>query len=395
MISFDEAVTRIVEHAHPLDREEILLDRAHRRILAEPVVASMSTPASNISAMDGIAVRDADLSLTPATLHIVGASFAGEPWPGEIHPGECVRVFTGAALPKGASRVVMQEHVRFSEDRATVTEGYGPGWHVRAAGSDFASGEILVPAGILLGPRHLLCAAAADRVKVSVWRKPRVGILSTGTELVPAGSASGTSNRLPDSVSHGVAALIDIWGGEVIERRLAGDDLIELCSITGDMLEKVDIIVVTGGASVGERDHAKEIFVPHGIEWLFSKVAIKPGKPVWIGRCGGKYVVGLPGNPTSAMVTARLFLAPLLAILVGRSWQVALAWRRILVMGDIKPDLMREHFPRARMEDGLAVLLSSQDSGRQKPLATADLLVRASTVEKGDDGRLSALSLDF
>ena len=135
--------------------------------------------------------------------------------------------------------------------------------------------------------------------------------------------------------------------------------------------------------------------MPHGIKWLFSKAAIKPGKPVWIGWCGGKYVVGLPGNPTSAMVTARLFLAPLLAILVGRPWQAALAWRRILVMGDIKPDLMQEHFPRARIEDGLAVLLSSQDSGRQKPLATADLLVRASTVKKSDDGRLSALSLDF
>lgn len=135
--------------------------------------------------------------------------------------------------------------------------------------------------------------------------------------------------------------------------------------------------------------------MPHGIEWLFSKVAIKPGKPVWIGRCGGKYIVGLPGNPTSAMVTARLFLAPLLAILVGRPWQVALAWRRILVMGDIKPDLMREHFPRARMENGLAVLLPSQDSGRQKPLATADLLVRASTVEKEDEGRISAVYLDF
>lgn len=395
MISFDEAIARVVEHAHPLDREEVSLDQAHRRILSDSVSAGLPAPASDVSAMDGIAVRDADLSLAPATLRIIGASFAGEPWAGAIRPGECVRVFTGAALPTGADRVIMQEHVRFSEDRATVMEGYGPGWHVRAAGSDFAAGESLVPAGIRLGPRHLLCAAAADRATVSVWRKPRVGILGTGTELVPAGSAAGISNRLPDSVSHGVAALVDIWGGEVVERRLAGDDLTELRSIAGAMLERADVTVVTGGASVGERDHGKEVFAPYGLDLLFSKVALKPGKPVWIGRCGEKYVVGLPGNPTSAMVTARLLLAPLLAALVGRPWRAALAWRRLVIVGELKPDPMREHFPRARMEGDLAVLLTCQDSGLQKPLAPADLLVRASTVQTVDDGRPLGLCLDF
>lgn len=395
MIGFDEAIARIAEHAHPLEREMTPLECAHRRILADPVIARVSAPKTDVSAMDGIAVRDTDLRALPATLHVVGAAFAGEPWIGGIKSGECVRIFTGAALPKGADRVVMQEHVSFSDGLAIVTEGYGPGWHVRSAGADFRSGDILVPAGTRLGPRHVLCAAAADQAALPLWRRPRVAIVSTGTELVPAGSASSMTDHLPDSVSHGIAALVDIWGGEVIERRLAGDDLTDLRSMAGVMLEEADIIIVTGGASVGERDHAKDMFIPYGLDLIFSKLAIKPGKPIWLGQCGSRFVVGLPGNPTSAMVTARLILAPLLALITGRSWQAALGWRRLPVMGDIQQDPKREHFVRARIEGGLAFVLSFQDSAMQKPLADADLLIRASTLEKGKDGRLSALCLDF
>ncbi len=395
MIAFDAALALIAEHGQPLARELVPLGCAQGRVLAEPVIARTDAPATDVSAMDGIAVRDADLSPLPATLHIVGTSFAGEPWRGEIGRSECVRIFTGAPLPQGADRVVMQEHIFIRGNQATVTEGYGPGWHVRAAGSDFRSGDVLIPAGTRLGPRQLLCVAAADQAQVSIWRRPRVAILSTGTELVPAGGAQDRPDRLPDSVSPGIAALVDVWGGEVIERHLAGDNLAELVDIAGIMLHRADILVVTGGASVGERDHAKDMLVPHGLELFFSKIAMKPGKPVWFGRCGSTLVVGLPGNPTSAMVTARLILAPLLAIMSGLPPETALAWKRLPVDGNIPPNAGRENFFRAQCVGGCAVVLSSQDSGSQKILAAADLLVRASTQETGEDGPHIALCLDF
>ena len=395
MISYDEALARIAACAEPLEHEEVPLDQARGRILAGSVIARISVPATDISAMDGIAVRDADLAALPVTLRVIGASCAGEPWHGKLMSGECVRIFTGASLPRGADRVVMQEHVHFDGEAATVRDGYGPGWHVRAAGADFNSGEMLVAAGTCLGPRQLLCAAAANHGRVSVWRMPRVGILVTGTELVPAGVESGFAYSLPDSVSHGVAALVAIWGGQVMARRLVADQLNDLRDAAGLMLLDADIVVVTGGASVGERDYAKDMFTPHGLDLIFSKLAIKPGKPVWLGKCGAKLVIGLPGNPTSAVVTARLILAPLLTLMSGRSLEAALAWRRLPVEGDVKADLRWEDFPRARLTQGRAVLLSLQDSGVQRPLADADILVRASTWEKGCNDGATAQCLDF
>jgi molybdopterin molybdotransferase len=336
----------------------------------------IDSPRADVSAMDGYAVRDADLTDLPARLRVVGESFAGALWSGTVEPGTCARIFTGAPLPPGADRVVMQENVRRDGDQAIIDEAPGKARHVRKRGSDFCAGDELLPAGRLLDPRAIVAAAAADVGTVHLFRRPRVHILSTGDELCEPGEARGRADAIPESVSLGVAAIAGEWGAETVGRTRLRDDLPAMHAAAASVVDTADVLVVTGGASVGERDFAKAMFEPLGLELIFSKVAIKPGKPVWLGRVGRRYVVGLPGNPTSALVTARLLLAPLLAAIAGRSSEAALSWRSVATAGPIEACGDRETFHRARLRNGAAEVLSFQDSSAQKALAEADLLVR-------------------
>jgi molybdopterin molybdotransferase len=206
---------------------------------------------------------------------------------------------------------------------------------------------------------------------------PRLHILSTGDELADPGTARERADAIPESVSFGVAALAAQWGAECLGRTRVGDDLPRMQDLALAAIDDADLVVVTGGASVGERDFARATFEPLGLELVFSKVSIKPGKPVWLGRVGEKLVLGLPGNPTSALVTARLLLAPLLAGMAGRQADVALSWRNIpLRSHPLGPCGARETFHRARSVNGASEILSFQDSSAQKALAQADLLVR-------------------
>jgi molybdopterin molybdotransferase len=387
MISFDEAVELARSIAQPLGSEKIPLAGAAGRALARPVIAQIDSPRTDVSAMDGYALCDADLASMPASLEVVGESFAGASWSGSVGSGTCARIFTGAPVPHGADRVVMQENVHREGDVAIISDRPGPARHIRLRGSDFAQGETLLPAGRLLDPRTIVAAAAADVAEIEVYRRPRVHILSTGDELAEPGTARERADAIPESVSFGIAALSEQWGGQCIGRTRLRDDLATMRTEAAKTIEGADVVVVTGGASVGEKDFAKAMFEPLGLDLLFSKVAIKPGKPVWLARSRDKLVIGLPGNPTSALVTGRLLLAPLLAGLSGQSFERALRWRKVSLAADLGACGPRETFHRARLIDGETEILSFQDSSAQKALAEADLLVRqpanSAAVERG------------
>jgi molybdopterin molybdotransferase len=374
VIAFDDAVALIAEAARPVGRERVLLGEAHKRVLAQEVRARVDAPPSDVSAMDGYAVRDADLGAPPARLRVAGESLAGRGFGGAVGMGECVRIFTGAPMPAGADRVVIQEVVTRDGEMACFSEPSGKARHIRRRASDFAVGDVLIEPGRRLDARALVAAAGADLSHVEVFSRPRVALLTTGDELVPPGEAAGRADAVPESVSFGIEALIADWGGEMAARHRLRDDLDEMRRAAAEALDTADLVVATGGASVGERDFAKAMF--HGLELVFANVAIRPGKPAWFGRAGGKLVIGLPGNPTSAMVTARLFLAPLLAGLAGRTPAEALRWRRAKLAEALGPCDARETFIRARYEDETARPLPNQDSSAQKTLADADLLIR-------------------
>ena len=376
MISLDEGLSRVLARARPLGDEPVGLETAYGRVLAEPLTARGDAPRTAVSAMDGYAVLDADLTTTPARLPVVARIFAGAADPAPLEAGTCARIFTGAPVPPGADRVVIQEQVRADGDWAVFEVAPGPARHIRAAGSDFRTGDILVEPGRRLDARAVVAAAAADRDHLRVHRRPRVVILGTGDELAEPGRALETPGAIPESVSFGVMGLALAWGGQVVGRRRLPDDPQALEIAARQALDDADVVVVTGGASVGERDFAKSMFPDGALDLIFAKVAIKPGKPVWFARVGDRLVLGLPGNPTSAMVTGRLFLAPLLAGLSGRDPLEALAWREAALGAPLKPVGDRETLERGRIRNGRVEALSDQDSGSQRALAAADVLIR-------------------
>jgi molybdopterin molybdotransferase len=369
VITFDEALALVAEAARPLGTETVSLAEAHHRVLAEPVVAQVDSPPRDVSAMDGYAVREAEL---PARLPVAGTAYPGDPLL-RLVPGSCIRIFTGGPVPEGADRVVIQEEVTRDGDVAAFGAP-GGGRHIRTRGADFPKGALLLGAGRRLDPRALVATAGADLGEVEVWRRPQLAIFGTGDELTEPGTARDRPGAIPESLLSGVGALAEEAGGMVVMSRRLKDNLPELVQMAGWALERADLVVVTGGASVGEKDFAKAMFETAGLELIFSKVAIKPGKPVWLGRAGGRLVMGLPGNPSSAMVTARLLLAPLIAGLVGQ--RPALSWGKAPLAAPLPACGDRETFVRAAW-DGEAVRPADyQDSGAQKTLADAELLIR-------------------
>ena len=376
MITLDEALRRTMALAHSLEKETIQIEDAGDRILAEPVTARGQSPRAALSAMDGYAVHEADLTQTPVRLPVADKIFAGASVPAPLTRGTCARIFTGAPVPEGADRVVIQEDVRIENGAAVFDKHPTGGRNIRAAGSDFQQGDTLLDIGRRLDFRSMVALAAADRDRVSVYRRPRVAILSRGDELVEPGRALEIAGAIPDSVSFGVAGLARAWDGEVVRRERLADAPKILEAAAEAALAAADVVVVTGGASVGERDYARSMFAAMAPEEIFTKVAIKPGKPVWMSQIGGRFIVGLPGNPTSAMVTARLFLAPLLAGLAGRKPQAALAWRDVMLATPLAAVGPRETLERANLIDGQAAVLRNGDSGAQGDLVRAEILIR-------------------
>lgn len=394
MISFDEAIARLSNVAKPLGPETVSLSEASGRRLAKDVTARLDSPRSAVSAMDGYAVRSADLR--PDTpFAVIGGSFPGRPFGKPVKAGECVRIFTGAPVPEGADRVVIQENAARDGDRVSFSGSFDGPAHIRAAGSDFGKGETLLTAGHRLNPRALVAAAAADAAKLDVFRRADVFVLATGDELKSPGEAHLTSDGIPDSLSAALIAFIQDWGGVPVGQAKIADDPGILQAAAQQALEHADVVLVTGGASVGEKDFARDMFDFANPEEVFSKCAIKPGKPVWLSAIGGGLVLGLPGNPTSAMVTARLFLAPLLTGLEGGDPAEALHWQERTLSGAIGRNGGRETFHRARLSGADVEPLGTHDSGAQAALAGSDLLIRQAADHVGYSDGETVRTLDF
>jgi molybdopterin molybdotransferase len=374
LIGFDHALAALLSRATPLEAELIHLDDADGRRLARPIVAPRDRPTAPLSAMDGYAVRGWASAEPEGRLRLIGASYPGAPFEGALRPGETVRVTTGAALPIGAERVIVDELAQVGAGLVGITACPGRKPHIRPAGSDFRAGETLVPAGTLLTAPALMAAAAAEADLVSVFRRPRVAIISTGDELAPRYGPGG-AQAVPDSVSPGVAALIRRWGGEVVARRRAGDAVGALSAVFNEASRMSNLVVVIGGASGSERDQARASIFAHGAAPIFEGVALKPGRPAWAAHGPRGLVIGLPGNPFAAFVAARLLLAPVIARMAGDGAASALGWREAPLLGPLGPGTQSDLVLAAdRAADGLRIH-PVQDSSAHRSLARLNALV--------------------
>lgn len=390
MLSYDDALAIVLAQARPARVETVALADAHRRVLARDVLAAIEAPFADVSTMDGYAVRDADAK---DALTVVGQSFPGGVVPPASRPGEAWRVFTGGPVPPGTDRVVMQERATRDGDRVEVVFDASTPRFVRARGSDFARGAMLLEAGRKLDGPALIAAAGGDVAELVVWRRPRVAIVTNGDELVAPGTARDRPGSIPESISLGLAALIADGGGLVARTDRLRDDRDTIAARLASA--DADVAVIVGGASVGERDFAREAFTSLGGALLFAKVAIRPGKPVWFGRVDDMLVLGLPGNPTSAYVTARLFLTPLLSGLSGSDPAAALRWTNAYLTHPVEACDARETFVRAVLDRGEVRPLNDQNSGSQAALAQANVLLRrrphAPAATAGDSVEVIAL----
>ncbi len=318
LIPVEDALRRVLASVDkPVSIEHVPLSRCAGRALAEDVAASRDQPPFPASAMDGYAVRSADVLHVPTALHVIGASAAGKRFSGLVEERQAVRIFTGAPLPDGADAVVLQEDTEIAADRVTIKEAPRSGQHIRKVGLDFGAGDVLLQAGLCLDSRHVALAAAMGHGTLPVRRKPRVAILATGDELVRAGEPAGpdqiTASSLPAT-----AMMVEKAGGEAIDLGIARDTMESLEErIQAARDSNADILVTLGGASVGEHDLVQKALQSQGMELGFWRVALRPGKPLMHGHLGPMMLLGLPGNPVSSLVCAVLFLIPAIRALLG------------------------------------------------------------------------------
>src|SRR5688572_11486759 len=377
LLPVDEALRRILDGASALGAERVDLLAAADRVLAEDVTANLTQPPFDASAMDGYAVRAADVATVPATLEVIGESNAGGPFAGEVGAGRAVRIFTGASVPQGVDAVVIQEDTERAGGGLTVREAAKPGANIRRAGGDFRIGDTLLRAGRLLDASAITLAAAGGNAGVAVRRAPVVAILATGDELVEPGRTPGPG-QIVSSNPYGLAALVRRFGGEPWLLGIAADTLEDLQTKLAAAAD-ADILVTIGGASVGDRDLVKPALEARGLALDFWKVAVRPGKPMLFGRLGAQRVLGLPGNPLSCLIAARLFLVPLMFRLLGRT-DAPLDERAAVLAHPMEANGPRQHYMRGTLERVAGALprvtaLASQDSAHMSALAAADVLI--------------------
>jgi molybdopterin molybdotransferase len=379
MLSVRDAHARIIAAFEPLPPEMVSIADAAGRVLADTPAARLTQPPADLSAMDGYAVRAEDVPAAPATLRLVGQAPAGGSYDHALKPGETVRIFTGGPLPMGADSIVIQEDTKAEADRITILEEPRIGRHVRKAGLDFAAGEGPVQAGRRLTARDVALIAAMNVPWLSVRRKPRVAILSTGDELVMPGEPVGR-NRIVSSSGIAVAALVRAWGGEPILFDIARDDaaLIEQRIAAG---AQHDLLITLGGASVGDHDLVQAALKAQGFTMDFWRIAMRPGKPLMFAARARARVLGLPGNPVSTMVCSLMFVKPAMERMLGQSGDlIATIPARLAV--DLKPNDTREDYVRSKLmpgKDGVPLVEPHpvQDSSMLSVLAASDaLLVR-------------------
>lgn len=391
-----DAIARIVDGVTPLPSETVPIAEAAGRVLASDLAARRSQPPFPASAMDGYALRAADAT-RGAILPVIGTAPAGRSFAGKVSPGTAVRIFTGAPVPDGADTILIQEDAdALSDGTIRVLETAVAGRHVRRAGLDFAEGATLLPAGTRLGFRHVSLAAAMGHATVPVCRRPRVALIATGDELVPPGTLPGP-DQIVASNALGLAALVAALGGDARDVGIVGDDVGAIASLVRSVVaSSADVVVTLGGASVGEHDLAQMALEDAGMRLDFWKVAIRPGKPLMVGSIPGPggarpvRVLGLPGNPVSALVGGLVFLSPLIAALLGTQPRDMTAPAILAV--DVPANDTREDYVRARLTpspEGLPGItpLSPQDSSMLSTLAAADcLLIRPPHAPPGRAG---------
>lgn len=396
MISRDEALQHIQALPQMDDTETVALLDGTGRVLAAPVIAALTQPPSNMSAMDGYATRAEDAALGNS-LTVIGEAAAGHPFAGEISPGECVRVFTGSVIPDGASHVIIQEDVDRQGETITIKDAQSPPRHIRPAGGDFKQGDVLLPAGVRLGPRQLSICAAGNHATLTVLRRPRIALLANGDELRPPGTPLAPGEIIASN-EYSLSALIEAWGGEVVNLGIAPDDpdAIKRHIQSGDA---TDVFVPVGGASVGDHDHMKTVFADLGFAPSFAKVAVRPGKPTWLSRRGAQAVLGLPGNPASALVCAHLFLRPLIQHMLGLDTVTSQVRARVLEPAEAngrRLSFLRGRLSYSETGERLVSMAENQDSSLLSPFVTANALVEraidAPALEIGDE--VTCLLLD-
>ncbi|SDU11388.1 gephyrin-like molybdotransferase Glp [Stappia sp. ES.058] len=381
LISVDEALARLLRGVAPLETEAVALENANGRCLAQDIRARRTQPPFSASAMDGYAVRAADIATVPVRLRVIGEAPAGHGFAGEIGPFEAVRIFTGAPLPRGADTILIQENAEPTGGDGSITalETADTGRYVRPAGLDFREGDVLLQAGCRLGFSELALAAGMNHATLPVVRRPRVAILATGDELVPPGANSGP-DQIIASNHIGVGAIVEDNGGLPIHLGIAEDRPDALARKIAAAREcRADVLVTLGGASVGDHDLVQEALGNAGMHLAFWRIAMRPGKPLMAGRIGSMQVLGLPGNPVSSLVCSLLFLKPLLAALSGLQAPARLT-ERVPLAAPVGENDRREDYLRARLEiegDGTERVkpFDKQDSSMLTTLASANALI--------------------
>ncbi len=376
LLSVTEALARVLDGIAPLEAESVAIEAARGRVLAADLAARLTQPPFDASAMDGYAVRAEDVAALPATLRLIGVAAAGSGFRESVGRGEAVRIFTGAPVPDGADTVVIQENTEEANGVVVIKEAT-PGRHIRPRGQDFNEGDVLLHAGTRLGVRELVLAAAMNHAELPVRRRPKVAILATGDEVVPPGSELGP-DQIVSSVPYGLAALIEAEGGEAMRLGIAKDDPESLVTLARAG-SAADILLTIGGASVGERDLVASALKQEGLELDFAKIAMRPGKPMLYGRIGAQRVLGLAGNPVSALISAHVFLKPMLRRMLGLA-EPAQPLPEAILGEALEANGPRQHYLRAVSEwgaDGVRSVrpLPSQDSSLVAALARADCLI--------------------
>ena len=381
MIAVEEALARILAAMPRLPAETVGLREALGRVLAEPVIARLTQPPSAVSAMDGYAVRAEDVANaapgTPVTLRQIGEAPAGGAYAGTLGAGETVRIFTGGPLPRGADAIVIQENTERDGETITVLKPAPAGHYVRPAGLDFRAGEEGVAAGRRLTVRDVGLAAAMNVPWLRVRRRPRIALLSTGDELVMPGELVGP-NQIIGSNGLSLAAFVEARGGEALNLGIAPDNVEALARLTGEA-RGADLLVTTGGVSVGEHDLVRSALGDQGFSLDFWKIAMRPGKPLLFGTIGDTPILGLPGNPVSSLVCAIVFLGPAIDAMQGLDREAEPATAAVLG-APLGANDHRQDYLRARLTPGaegrrVATPFDRQDSSMLATLAHADCLI--------------------
>ena len=378
LLSVAQALEQVLAHASPLPPVEAPLTEAAGRVLAFDLKALRTQPPADVSAMDGYAVRGADVATAPVRLKVIGEVRAGQPYAAKVGAGQAARIFTGGFVPDGADTVVIQEVTTRDGDQVDVQKPTSKGRNVRPKGLDFRSGEVLLEQGHRLTARDLALAAGMNHPLVPVYRRPRMALFATGDELVPPGREPGPG-QIVYSNGFSLAALAREEGAEVTDLGVVHDTLQATITAIRDARElPADILVTTGGASVGEYDLVQQGFAKEGMDLSFWKVAMRPGRPLMHGRLGAMHVLGLPGNPVSSYVCAFLFLVPLIRRMSGRT-DLALPTESAVLGIDTAENDERADYLRATLKAGAGGLVATpfpvQDSSMMAPLAKADCLL--------------------